>query len=193
MKNPIGMGAALLLCLALAAPARATLEADQIVGSSTGLTTFNAGPETITFDFDPEFVGTLDIDGANPVNYDLSFFFSDDFLTIFIEHDLSGSTQFMTNFTVTFSDLDYVGFPTYVLTDVSSAYDTLGGGAGLSVSFTDDSFELTFTNFEVTESRELGLDLVFEEDDPSTPVPEPASITLLAMGAAGMALKRKFF
>jgi hypothetical protein len=53
------MGAALLLCLALAAPARATLEADQIVGSSTGLTTFNAGPETITFDFDPEFVGTL--------------------------------------------------------------------------------------------------------------------------------------
>ena len=193
MKNPIGMGAALLLCLALAAPARATLEADQIVGSSTGLTTFNAGPETITFDFDPEFVGTLDIDGANPVNYDLSFFFSDDFLTIFIEHDLSGSTQFMTNFTVTFSDLDYVGFPTYVLTDVSSAYDTLGGGAGLSVSFTDDSFELTFTNFEVTESRELGLDLVFEEDDPSTPVPEPASLTLLALGAAGLVLKRKFF
>ncbi len=192
MKNPIGMGAALLLCLALAAPARATLEADQIVGTSTGLTTFNAGPETITFDFDPEFVGTLDIDGANPVNYDLSFFFTDDFLTIFIEHDLSGSTQFMTNFTVTFSDLDYVGFPTYVLTDVSSAYDTLGGGAGLSVSFTDDSFELTFTNFEVTESRELGLDLVFEEDDPSTPVPEPASLTLLAMGAAGLALKRKF-
>ncbi len=192
MKNHIGMGAALLLCLALAAPARATLEADQIVGSSTGLTTFNAGPETITFDFDPEFTGTLDIDGANPVNYDLSFFFTDDFLTIFIEHDLSGSTQFMTNFTVTFSDLDYVGFPTYVLTDVSSAYDTLGGGAGLSVSFTDDSFELSFTNFEIPESRELGLDLVFEEGDPSTPVSEPASLTLLAMGAAGLALKRKF-
>ena len=192
MKNHIGMGAALLLCLALATPARATLEADQIVGSSTGLTTFSAGPETITFDFDPEFTGTLDIDGANPVNYDLSFFFSDDFLTIFIEHDLSGSTQFMTNFTVTFSDLDYVGFPTYVLTDVSSAYDTLGGGAGLSVNFTDDSFELTFTNFEVTESREIGLELVFEEGDPSTPVPEPTSLTLLAMGAAGLALKRKF-
>jgi hypothetical protein len=99
----------------------------------------------------------------------------------------------MTNFTVTFSDLDYVGFPTYVLTDVSSAYDTLGGGAGLSVSFTDDSFELSFTNFEVTESRELGLDLVFEEDDPVTPIPEPASLTLLAMGAAGLALKRRFF
>ncbi|MBL7649648.1 MAG: PEP-CTERM sorting domain-containing protein [Candidatus Hydrogenedentes bacterium] len=193
MKNPIGMGAALLLCLALAAPARATLEADQIVGSSTGLTTFNAGPETITFDFDPEFVGTLDIAGSAPVNFDLSFFFSDDFLTVFIEHNLSGSTQFMTDFTVTFSDLDYVGFPTYVLSDVTSAYDTLGGGAGLSVSFTDDSFELTFTNFEVTESRELGLDLVFEEDDPVTPVPEPASLTLLALGAAGLALKRKFF
>jgi len=192
LKNHIGMGAALLLCLALATPARATLEADQIVGSSTGLTTFSAGPETITFDFVPEFTGTLDIDGANPVNYDLSFFFTDDFLTIFIEHDLSGSTQFMTNFTVTFSDLDYVGFPTYVLTDVSSAYDTLGGGAGLSVSFTDDSFELSFTNFEIPESRELGLDLVFEEGDPSTPVSEPASLTLLAMGAAGLALKRKF-
>jgi len=187
------MGAALLLCLALAAPARATLEADQVVGSSTGLTTFNAGPETITFDFDPEFVGTLDIAGSAPVNFDLSFFFADDFLTVFIEHDLSGSTQFMTDFTVTFSDLDYVGFPTYVLSDVTSAYDTLGGGAGLSVSFTDDSFELTFTNFEVTESRELGLDLVFEEDDPVTPVPEPASLTLLALGAAGLALKRKYF
>lgn len=193
MKNHIRMGAALLLCLALAAPARATLEADQIVGSSTGLTTFNAGPETITFDFDPEYVGTLDIAGSDPVEFDLSFFFSDDFLTVFIEHNLSGSTQYMTDFTVTFSDLDYVGFPTYVLADVTSAYDTLGGGAGLSVSFTDDSFELSFTNFEVTESRELGLDLVFEEDDPVTPIPEPASLTLLALGAAGLALKRKFF
>ena len=192
MKNPIIFCAALLLCLSLALPARATLEGDPIDGSATGLTTFNTGTETVVFDFDPEFGGTLDLFGDGSVNFNTSFFIFGDDLTIFIEHDISGSTQYMSDFTVTFSDLDYVGFPTYVLSDVISNYDTLGGGAGLSVSFTDDSLELSFANFEIPESRELQLGLVFEEDGPVTPIPEPASLTLLALGACGLALKRKY-
>jgi hypothetical protein len=146
----------------------------------------------VTFDFIPEFVGTLEIGGNDPINFNLNFLFNDDYLTIFIEHGISGSLRTMPDFTVTFSDLDYVGFPTYVLADVTSDYDTQGTGEGLSVSFTDDSIELSFVGFEVNESRELGLNLIFEEDNPTNPIPEPTSLTLFALGAAGLALKRKF-
>ena len=192
MKNHIYSGALLLVCLVLALPAQATLEGDEIDGSATGLTTFGPGTATVVFGFDPEFTGTLDIGGNDPINYNLNFLFNDDFLTIFIEHDLSGSLRTVPDFTVTFSDLDYVGFPTYVLTDVTSAYDTHGAGEGMTVGFTDDSISLSFVGFEVPESRELGLNLIFEEDNPTTPVPEPASLTLLMLGATGLALKRKF-
>lgn len=193
MKTPMCIGAMLLLFLMLALPARATLEGDEINGTASGLTTFTPGTATVAFDFDPEFTGTLEIGGIDPITYYLSFFITADFLTIYIEHPISGSTQFMPNFTVTLSDLDYVGFPTYVLTDVTSAYDTpLGTGDGLAVNFTDDSLELTFTNFEVPEFREVGLSLAFGEDGPVTPIPEPASLTLLALGTAGLAVKRKF-
>jgi len=193
LKNFIFPGAIIVACLALALPARATLEGDEIDGSASGLSSFTPTTAAVAFDFFPEFTGTLDIGGSDPINYNLSFFFDDDFLYFFIEHDLSGSLQTIPGFTVTFSDLDYMGFPTYILTDVTSAYDTHGTGEGLAVNFGDDTIELSFVGFEVPESRELGFDLVFGEDDPTTPVPEPTSFTLLALGAAGLALKRKFF
>lgn len=192
MKNIICAGALLLTCLVLVMPAQATLETDEVTGSATGLTMFGPPTAPVVFDFDPEFTGTLDIGGADPINFDLYFNINDDFLDIFIEHDQSGSLRIIPDFTVTFSDLDYVGFPTFVLTDVTSEYDTHGAGQGLTVSFTDDSVQLSFVGFEVPESRQLGLNLIFEEEEPTTPVPEPTSLTLLMLGAVGLALKRKF-
>lgn len=191
MKNHVYAGAILLFSLSLALPARATLEGDVINGSASGLTTFNTGLQTIVFDFDPEYTGTLDLNDDGNVVFTTDFLFFGDSLFITMEHGVSGSTQFMSNFTVTFTDLDYIGFPTYVLSDVISVSDTLGSGTGLAVGFTDDSIELSFTNFEVTENREIELGLIFEEDDPVTPIPEPASSVLLTLGLIGMAVRRR--
>ena len=193
MKNTICLTALLILSLSLALPARAALEGDLIDGSATGLTTFNTGTETVVTDFDPEFLGTQDLYGDGNVVFHTNFFFSDEMLTIFIDHTVSGSTQFMDDFTVTFTDLDYVGSPSYVLTDVTSLFDSMGTGAGLAVNFTDDTLELVFTNFEIYESRELALGLVFEEGGgPSTPVvPVPAAAPMVLLGMGAIALARR--
>ena len=84
-----------------------------------------------------------------------------------------------------------MGCPTYILTDVTSSYDSLGTGEGLSLIFSDDAMELTFTNFKIPEFRELELGLVFEEENPVTPVPEPATAILMAIGAGTLALARR--
>jgi len=191
VKNHIFSGAALQAGVVLSTTASATLAGDDISGSSTGLDTFNTGVETITFDFDPEFGGSQDLFGDGSLIFDFGLFFSDDLLTLFVDHNLSGSTRTMKDFTVTLMDLDYIGFPTYVLTDVTHQFDSLGTGAGLSVSFTEDSIELSFDDFEIPESREIQLALLFEEEDPTTPVPEPTSLALLAVGVCGLALRRK--
>lgn len=198
MKNTIFAGAVLLACLSLATVAHADLEGDLIDGAATGLTTFGPASTTVAFDFVPEFSGTQDLYGDGSVNFETDFTFYGDSLFLTFEHDISGSTQYMSDFTVTFSDLDYLGSPTFVLTDVTSLSDTLAldPGAGLSVLFTDDSLTLSFTNFEVqNEFREIELGLVFDEaGDPNTPVvPVPAALPLGALGMAAVALKRKYF
>lgn len=192
MKNFIFVGAMLASALWLTTPAMATLIGDEITGGATGLTNFGPGTATVVDDFDPEFFGTLDLHGNGSVVFDIRFMFFSDLLSINIEHNLSGATEYMTDFTVTFSDLDYVGFPTYILKDVASIYDNRGNGEGLSVMFTDDAMELTFTNFMIPESRELELGLVFEEEIPVTPVPEPATAVLVGIGATCLALRRRF-
>lgn len=191
MKNILYAGAWLASVLCLATPVSATMVGDDIDGAATGLTTFSSGTVTVVDDFDPEFSGTLDLYGDNSVVFDARFFFFSDSLMMYFEHHLSGSTQYMTDFTVTFTDLDYVGFPTHILTDVTSDYDSLGTGDGLSVLFTENTLELTFTNFEIPEFRRLELGLVFEDENPVTPVPEPATAVLVAIGAGTLALARR--
>lgn len=173
----------------------ADLEGDLIYGDATGLTTFDTGYTTVVSDFTPEFSGTLDLLGDGNIVFNTGFYFFGNDLTIFIDHNVSGSTQYMSNFTVTLSDLNDTTFPSYVLTDVTSNFDSLGTGAGLAVNFTADSLELAFTNFEIPESRELQLSLVFDEEgDPTTPVvPVPATLPLCALGIfLAAVLKRKF-
>lgn len=192
MKNFIFSGAMLASALWLTTPAMASLVGDEITGGATGLTTFDAGTVTVVDDFEPEFSGTLDLYGDQSVVFDLRFFFFNDLLSIYIEHHLSGSTQYMTDFTVTFSDLDYVWYPNHILQDVTLDYDSLGTGDGISAIFGADSLELSFTNFKVPEFRELELGLVFEEEIPVTPVPEPATAVLVGIGATCLALRRRF-
>lgn len=198
MKNSIIAGAVVLASLSLATFAHADLEGDLIDGAATGLTTFGPSSTTVVFDFDPEFSGTQDLYGDGSVNFTTDFTFYGDSLFLTFGHDISGSTQFMTDFSVTFSDLDYLGSPNFVLTDVTSISDTLSHdqGAGLSVLFGDHSLTLSFTNFEVeNEFREIELGLVFDESGgPNTPVvPVPAALPLGALGMVAVALKRKFF
>lgn len=191
MKNFLYTGTLMASVFWMAVPASASLVGDQINGVATGLTTFGPSTATVVDDYEPEFSGTLELVGDDSVIFDIRFMFYSDLMSIYIEHNRSGATHYMSDFTVTFSDLDYVGFPTFILTDVTSLLDNRGNGEGLSLLFSSDSMELSFTNFMIPESRELEFDLVFEEENPVTPVPAPATAVMVAIGAGTLALARR--
>lgn len=194
VKNVFYLGA---VALVLSLPAGATLIGDEVGGSASGMTTFNTGAETVDGTFVPEFAGTIvTLDGAgNPDSvFSASFDFDEATLLISVSRDLSGDS-IVPDFTVTFTDLNWVGLPGHILTGVSINYDNptefLGGtpGQGLATNVDVHSLQLVFTDFALPEFREIELQLASAEG-PTDPIPEPGTAALLLVGLAGLIARR---
>ena len=179
-----------VLFVGLTMTAQATLIGDTISATSTGMTTFNAGSVVVDNGF-PEFYGTID-SGAGLI-IDAEFNFGEDYLNIYLTSNLSG-VNVPTDFSVSFTDIDWVGMPTFILTGVGEDFDVPNGTfAGLNPVVGNHSLTLNFESIEIDEFREIQITLEKAEDTggPNNPVPEPTTIALLGMGVVGLVARRK--
>ncbi len=193
LKKTLFSGAFALL---LSLTAQATLIGDDIDGTSSGITDFD-DTDVLVSGTSLEFDGS--VTGTGSFVFDAYFDFfapaTTDVLSIYIEAAGASAAMDLLNFSVTFSDLNWVGEPDRVLAGLNLTLDDPygQGGAGLSGTFDDNSFTLIFTDFYVNEFRELEIELETEIDSTPTtphPVPEPATVALLGMGLFGMALRK---
>ena len=90
-------------------------------------------------------------------------------------------------FTVSFTDLDWVGDPTGIITGVSS--DPMGFVGPGSVSFTDHSVTLSG---EITPSNAGKYAITFQTSHTHKPVPEPTfALSLILVGICGLRRSRQ--
>jgi len=100
----------------------------------------------------------------------------------------SGVAGLLTNVNWTFSDLDWIGTPGHIVSVVVSTNYT--GWDDSFVTFGDDWVDIFFGN-------DVNLDddndfFVIEIEATHDPIPEPMTLSLLGMGIAGLAARRRF-
>lgn len=209
MKNFIFLG----ILAALTLPAGATLIGDDVTGSASqggGANLFGAGTTTtapVTGGFTEEFhaggiTGILDPGGANGSISDISvgFYFEEfggtTYLTIAASRGTSTDPFSFTNLSVDFSSINF-GLPgDYIFDTITTEVDPGDEAAYLQGLAVDPpgatSLSLTFTDFLASDTRYIDLVLTFKENtNTGDPVPEPASIAMLACVLSGMAISRK--
>jgi len=98
------------------------------------------------------------------------------------------TSGFAANTFVLFDDLDWVGSPGEIV-GVDITVGTFVGWDDSLVEFTANSVTIDISLLEFTVGELLRLDLIVEHT--VDPVPEPATITLLGLGLAGMAYRKR--